>query len=67
MLKVNGTHCNLNYSEGVPVVVQQKQIQLETMRLQIQSLALLSGSRIWCCCELWYRSQIWLGFGVAVA
>ena len=28
---------------GVPTVVQQKQIQLGTMRLQVQSLALLSG------------------------
>ena len=21
----------------------------------------------WCCCELWCRSQTWLGSGVAVA
>ena len=26
-----------------------------SMRMQVQSLALLSGLRISCCCELWYR------------
>ena len=31
---------------GVPIVVQQKRIQLGTMKLQVQSLALLSGLRI---------------------
>ena len=34
---------------GVPVVAQQKWIQLGTMRLQVRSLALLSGLRIWRC------------------
>ena len=34
---------------GVPVVTQGKRIQLGTMRLQIRSLASLSGLRIWCC------------------
>ena len=29
--------------------------------------ASLSGSRIWCCCELWCRLQMWLGTGIAVA
>ena len=33
----------------------------------IRSLALLSGIRIWSCHELWCRSQMWLGSGVAVA
>ena len=37
------------------------------MRLRVQSLALLSGLRIRCCCELWCRSQMWLGSRVAVA
>ena len=37
------------------------------MRTQVQSLALLCGLRIWCCCELWYRLQTRLGSGVAVA
>ena len=35
---------------GAPVVAQQKQIQLGTMRLQVQSLPSLSGLRIWRCC-----------------
>ena len=35
-------------------MAQRKQIQLETMRLWVQSLALLSRLRIWHCHELWY-------------
>ena len=27
------------------------------MRMQVLSLALLNGLRIWCCFELWYRLQ----------
>ena len=34
-----------------------------TMRLQVQSLALLSGLRIQHCRELWYRLQTRLGSG----
>ena len=49
------------------MVVQWKRIRLGTMRLQVQSLALLSGLRIWRCPELWYRSQMWLRSGVDVA
>ena len=41
--------------------------RLVSMRMWIQSLALLSELRIQCCSELQCRSQIWLGFGVAVA
>ena len=37
---------------GVPVVAQQKQIWLVSMRTQVQSLAWLSGLSILCCCEL---------------
>ena len=37
------------------------------MRLRVQSLALLSGLRIWWCPELWCRLQMWLGSGVTVA
>ncbi len=36
-------------------------------RIQVQSLALLSGLKIQCCCELWCRSQMQLGSCVAVA
>jgi len=52
---------------GVPVVVLQKRIQLGTMRLQVRSLASLSGLRIHRCGELWYRSQTRLGSHIAVA
>ena len=37
------------------------------MRMQVQPLALLSGLRIWCCWELWCRSQMRLSSDVAVA
>ena len=40
---------------GVPIMAQQKQICLASMRMQIQSLASLSGLRIWRCHELWCR------------
>ena len=51
----------------VPIVAQQKRIRLVSMRMQVRSLALLSGLRIRRCRELWCRSQMWLGSGVAVA
>ena len=37
------------------------------MRTWVWFLALLSGLRIWCCHELWWRSQTRFGSGVAVA
>ena len=37
------------------------------MRIQVQSLASLSGLRIQYCHKLWYRSQMQLRSGVAVA
>ena len=48
-------------------MTQWKGIRLGTMRLQVRSLALLSGLRIWRCCELWCRSQTELGSCVAEA
>jgi len=36
-----------NLKEGDLVVAQQKQIRLGAMKLQVQSLASLSGLRIW--------------------
>ena len=36
------------------------------MRTRVRSLALLHGFRIPHCCELWCRSQTWLGYGIAV-
>ena len=47
-------------NSGVPVVVQQIQIQLVSMRTQVPSLASLSGLRIWHWRELWCRFQTWL-------
>ena len=52
--------CRSSQAKGIP-------IELASMRTQVQSLALLSGLRIWHCCELWCRLQMWLGSGVAVA
>ena len=53
--------------QGVPHVAQQKQTRLVFMRMQVQSLAPLSGFRIQHCHELWCRSQTWHGSGMAVA
>ena len=47
---------------GVSIVAQWKQTRLVSMRIQVQFLASLSGLRIHCCCELWCRSQVQLGF-----
>ena len=44
----------------VPIVAQQKRTQLVHIKMRVWSLASLSGLRICCCCELWYRSQTWL-------
>ena len=49
---------------GVPIMVQQKQIWLGTMRMQIWFLASLSGLRIWCGSELWYRFQTLLSLAL---
>ena len=51
----------------VPIMAQQKLIQLGTMRLWVQSLAQLNGLGIQHCHELWCRSQLRLGSGIAVA
>ena len=60
------SHLKLSFF-GVPIVAQRKQIWLGSMRIQIQSLASLSGLRIQHFHELWCRPQMWLGSGVAVA
>ena len=59
---------------GVPMVAQQcpptHQCPVPntvSVRMQVQSLALLSGLRILCCQELQHRFQVWFGSGVAVA
>ena len=43
---------------GVPILVQRKRIQLGTVRLQVRSLALLSGLRIWRCCGCGVGQQL---------
>ena len=48
-------------------MAQRKQIQLVSKRIRVQSLASLSGLRIWRCQELWCKLQTWLRSGVAVA
>ena len=48
-------------------MAQQKRIRLGTKRLRVQSLASLSGLRIWGCHELWCSLQMRLRSGVAVA
>ena len=47
-------------------MAKQRKIRLGILRLQVQSLALLSGLRIQHCHELWCRSQTWLKSGIAV-
>ena len=52
---------------AVPTVAQWvKGPNIVSVRMRVQSLALLSGLRIWHCHKLWHRSQIWQGSGVAV-
>ena len=41
-------------------MVQQKRILLVSLKMQVQSLASLSGLRIQHCHELWCRSQMLL-------
>ena len=55
---------------GVPVMAQQKRTRNHETRnheVAVRSLAQPSGLRIWCCRELWCRSQTRLGFFIAVA
>ena len=56
-----------DWGQGVLTVVLQKRIQLGTMRLLVQSLALLNGLRIQCYHELWCRLQMRLQSSIAVA
>ena len=58
---------NKNKKAGVSIMAQRKQIQPGTMRVRVQSLALLSGLRIQHCHELCCSSQMCLRSGMAVA
>ena len=48
-------------------MAQWKRIQLGTMRLRVQSLALLSRLKIWHCREQWCWLQMQLRSGIAGA
>ena len=50
-----------------PLWLSSLRTRLVSMQMLVWSLALLSGLRIHHCHERWYRSQMWLGSGVAVA
>ena len=52
-------------SFGVPILAQP--VKDLTMRMWVQSLALLGGLRVQCCCRLRCRSQMQLGSVVAMA
>jgi len=47
--------CIKSERSGVPVMAQWKQIWQGTLRLQVRSLASLSGLWIWCCCGVGRR------------
>ena len=49
------------------LLVQWKWIRLVTMKLRVRSLASLSGSVTWRCCELWCRSKTQLRSRIALA
>ena len=49
------------------IVTQWKRIQLVSMRMWVQSLDALNELRIQCCHELYCRSKMLLGSGIAVA
>ena len=48
-------------------MAQQKLICLVSVRIQVRSLAFLSGLKIWCGHELWCRWLLQLRSGIAVA
>ena len=53
-----------SWTKGVPIVALQKQTPLVSVKMQIWSLALLSGFRIWHCYELWW-SPCGCGCGIS--
>ena len=57
----------LNILREFPLCLTELQTRLVTMRIQVQSLALLSELWNWHCHELWYRSKTQLRSQVAVA
>ena len=51
----------------LPLCCRGNQLHCVSMRMQVQSLASLSGSGIWHCHELRCRSKMRFGSGIAVA
>ena len=49
-----------------PVWLNRLRTRLVSIRIQVWSLASLSGLRIWCCHKLWRGLQMRLGSGIAV-
>ena len=64
---INTTDLYTEIWQGVLVVVQWVKDLTLSLRMWVQSLASLSGLRIWCGCKLWHRSQMWLASSVAMA
>ena len=56
----------MNKEAGVPFVAQWLMNPTRIYE-DVGSILSLLGLRIKCCRELWCRSQMWLGSGVAVA
>ena len=50
-----------------PLWLSRLRTCLVPMRMQVGSLASISGLRIQCCHKLWHRLQMQLGSGIAVA
>ena len=50
-----------------PLWLRGLRTQLVYVRMWVRPLALLSGLRIWCCCEPWHSLQTWFGSGISVA
>ena len=67
IMKITETCSKTIEKLGVPIVAQQKQNQLVSMRMQVPSLVPVSGLRILSCPEPWCWWQTRFGSGVAVA
>ena len=66
LMRLNGGFIKRSLG-GVPVVAQWLTNLTSIHEDTGRPLASLGGIRIWGCCELWYRLQMWLRSCVAVA
>ena len=53
------------FVSGVPIVAQGLKTQYSVFE-DVGSIPGLGGLKIWCCHKLWYRSQMYLRYSVAV-